>query len=159
SGPACSTARCGASARGPRPTGNRGATATTSARNEIAQQGSVRLSAAGIISPSCTTATWLWSRRSHRLPRPTGPSGRSVVRPDPSPRLLDDLLRLAPGEHAVFQGFIPCGLQPRVLLDQRLRPLVQRGAGRRGAEPLVERPGGEAGDRHQTDDGSDLLVP
>src|SRR5262249_49736224 len=85
--------------------------------------------------------------------------GGSLLRLDLLTGLLQDVSRLAPGQHAVFQGPVPVRLEVGVLLDRRLRPLEQGSADGVEIELLPEWPGSEANDRHQAKDRTNHLGP
>src|SRR5262249_50350115 len=65
---------------------------------------------------------------------------------------LENDFRLRPRQHAVLQGYVPCRLKPRVLINRRLRPCVRRGIHRLELDYLPDGPGNEEHHRHEAED-------
>src|SRR5262245_51512717 len=65
---------------------------------------------------------------------------------------LENDFRLSPRQHVVLQGYIPCRLKPRVLLNRRLRPCVRRGIHRLELDCLPDGPGNAEHHRHEAED-------
>src|SRR5262245_25763956 len=64
---------------------------------------------------------------------------------------LENDFRLSPRQHVVLQGYIPCRLKPRVLLNRRLRPCVRRGIHRLELDCLPDGTGNEEHHRREAE--------
>ena len=65
---------------------------------------------------------------------------------------LENDFRLRPRQHVVLQGYIPCRLKPRVLLNHHLRPCVRRGIHRLELDCLPDGLGNQEHRRHEAED-------